>query len=445
VTKKTTTKIKTTTTKKPPTRKVKATGKPTAQVMNAIAKSQEILEAIGDAVSIQDRMFRIIYENKAHQKMMGRHIGEYCYKAYPKRKGICGGCPVALTFKDGKTHTLQKELTSDGKIQYLEITASPLRDEKAKIVAGIEIVRDVTVRIRSEERIKQSEKLLSSAFKALDGLLVVLNRDLRVLYSNWKEHDFISEEEKQGYPYCYKIFKHMDSPCDDCPVLRTFADGEFRTYEDRNPVDGHFKEICVSPVCDEAGKVTSVIEYVRDVNERKKAGESLRVSEAKFKSLADESPNMIFINYRGRVVYANHKCEEIMGYTRDEFYSDSFDFRSLIAPEYFDLVSSAFQKHMQGEHVPSYEYAVVTKDGRRLEVIITTKLIDYENDRAILGIITDITERKRNEEAVRRSKAELNKRVKELEEFYHIAVGRELRMIELKREIEALKKKTEQG
>jgi PAS domain S-box-containing protein len=138
-----------------------------------------------------------------------------------------------------------------------------------------------------------------------------------------------------------------------------------------------------------------------EVTERKKAQESLIVSEAKFRLLAEESPNMIFINYKGRVVYANKKCEEIMGYTRDEFYAEGFDFRSLIAPEYLDLVSSSFQKHMQGEEVLPYEYLVVTKDGKRLEVIISTKLINYENDKAILGIITDITERKQTEETIR--------------------------------------------
>jgi len=41
--------------------------------------------------------------------------------------------------------------------------------------------------------------------------------------------------------------------------------------------------------------------------------EALRESEKKFRALAEQSPNMIFINKKGRVVYANQKCEEIMG------------------------------------------------------------------------------------------------------------------------------------
>ncbi len=143
--------------------------------------------------------------------------------------------------------------------------------------------------------------------------------------------------------------------------------------------------------------VKRALEETKLITERKLAEARLKQSEEKFRSLAEQFPNMIFINYKGRVVYANKKCEEVMGYTTDEFYTERFDFRSLIAPEYLDQVSSSFQKHMQGYEVLPYEYVLLTKDGKRIEVIITTKLIDYENGKAILGIITEITERKQAE------------------------------------------------
>jgi two-component system, cell cycle sensor histidine kinase and response regulator CckA len=139
---------------------------------------------------------------------------------------------------------------------------------------------------------------------------------------------------------------------------------------------------------------------IRDITARKEAEEVLRESEEKFRTFAEQSPNMIFINKRGRVVYANAQCEEIMGYSKEEFYSPDFDFADITAPEYVELLKDYFGKHLKGEEVPAYEYAVITKQGRRIEVIITTKLIPYENDKAILGIITDITERKRAEESL---------------------------------------------
>ena len=139
---------------------------------------------------------------------------------------------------------------------------------------------------------------------------------------------------------------------------------------------------------------------IRDISERKEAEEILRESEEKFRTFAEQSPNMIFINRKGRVVYANAKCEELTGYTKGEFYSPDFNFLNMTAPESLELVKNYFGKHLQGEEVPAYEYTIITKQGRRLDAIITTKLILFENEKAILGIVTDISERKKAEESL---------------------------------------------
>jgi PAS domain S-box-containing protein len=92
-----------------------------------------------------------------------------------------------------------------------------------------------------------------------------------------------------------------------------------------------------------------------------------------------------------------------MGYTKEEFYSSEFDFLRLIAPESLELVRKIFQRHLKGEEVPTYEYSLITKDGTRLEVMNSTKIINYAGEPAILGVITDITERKAAEEKLRES------------------------------------------
>jgi PAS domain S-box-containing protein len=83
-----------------------------------------------------------------------------------------------------------------------------------------------------------------------------------------------------------------------------------------------------------------------------------------------------------------------MGYKREEFYSHKFDFLSLITPESVDLVKDNFAKHLRGEEVQPYDYSLINKQGKRIEVINASKLIHYEGEMAILGIITDITDRK---------------------------------------------------
>ena len=145
--------------------------------------------------------------------------------------------------------------------------------------------------------------------------------------------------------------------------------------------------------------------------ERSRMERSLRETESKFENLAEQSPSMIFINSKDRIIYANRKCEEIMGYTREEFYSPDFDFLRLIAPESVELVEECFQKHIQGEDIEPYEYGLLTRDGRRIEAIINTKLIDFDGERAILGIVTDVTARKEAEEALQISEERYRKLV----------------------------------
>ena len=135
----------------------------------------------------------------------------------------------------------------------------------------------------------------------------------------------------------------------------------------------------------------------QELSERRRTEQNLRESEEKFRNLAEQSPNMIFINSRGRVVYANRKCEEVIGCTREEFYAEGFDFLSLIDPQDVSRLKATFGRHLAGEEVPPYEYGLITRSMQRLDVIITTKLINYENQPALLGIITDISATKRTE------------------------------------------------
>lgn len=158
-----------------------------------------------------------------------------------------------------------------------------------------------------------------------------------------------------------------------------------------------------TPVKDEKGNVVGILGTFWDITERKKMEEFVRESEEKFRNLAEQSSNMIFINKKGKIVYANKKAEEIMGYKKEEFYSPDFNFLSLMAPESKELIESSFARHINGEDVPSIEYKLVTRDGRTLDAILTTKLIRYDGEPAILGTVTDITKRKQMENALRES------------------------------------------
>ena len=180
---------------------------------------------------------------------------------------------------------------------------------------------------------------------------------------------------------------------------------------------GHWVLTSKLPWRDRKGTVIGLFGVSKDITDYKSAEMLLRESEEKFKNLAEQSPNMIFVNQTGRVVYANRKCEEMLGYTIDEFYAPDFDFLTLIAPEHIPLIKNNFAKHMRGMEIAPYEYALVGKSGRRIEAIITTKLINYGGQIAILGIVTDITERKLAESKLREKDTKLEHQARHLQEM----------------------------
>jgi diguanylate cyclase (GGDEF)-like protein len=118
------------------------------------AKSEAIIAAIGDGISIQDTSFKIIYQNQIHKDIMGDHGGEQCYQAYAHRDAVCGDCYMVGSFLDGSIHTVERKCTVGQQTMHFEITVSPLKDPEGKVIAGIEVVRDITERKQTEERLR---------------------------------------------------------------------------------------------------------------------------------------------------------------------------------------------------------------------------------------------------------------------------------------------------
>ena len=121
---------------------------------NEKAKTQAIIAAMGVGLTIMNTDFRVSYQNQQGISLMGDHVGKLCYHAFENQDSVCTGCPMALAFGDGRIHSSVRSVSPFGQQLFTEITASPLRNAGGTIIAGIEVVRDITEKRRMEETIE---------------------------------------------------------------------------------------------------------------------------------------------------------------------------------------------------------------------------------------------------------------------------------------------------
>jgi PAS domain S-box-containing protein len=266
------------------------------------------------------------------------------------------------------------------------------------------VVRDITERKRAEEELRESQERYGNLFHHSNDAIFIHDLEGNIIDVNQKALNQFGYAEREILSLKISDLHPPEALGKSRWAFEKISKDGFVNFEiDFKKKSGRVFPAEVSSSLFEVGGKKVIQGIVRDITERKRAELARQESEEKFRSLAEESPNMIFINKKNKVVYANEKCQEIMGYAREEFYCSDFDFLTLIAPEFRESVKVNFSRHEKGKEVDPFEYALVTRQGKRIQAILNTKLIRYGGESAILGIVTDITDRKRVEEALRES------------------------------------------
>ncbi len=146
------------------------------------SKSEAIIAAIGDGLVILDDEYKVVYQNEAICKMLGKNlVGQICYKAGEGRETLCDNCPVELTLRDGQVHSVERTRTSPTETVHMDITSSPLRDSSGRVIAVIEMVRDVTRRKEAEDVLRRSRDDLEILVEERTMELSMMNDQLRNL------------------------------------------------------------------------------------------------------------------------------------------------------------------------------------------------------------------------------------------------------------------------
>ena len=128
---------------------------------------------------------------------------------------------------------------------------------------------------------------------------------------------------------------------------------------------------------------------------------ALRVSDSQGMTLLDNLNDAIFLHHRsGRLLAVNTKACDLLGYSREQLLQR--ELADLLPPEVVDeAVRHVEEIFAKGELV--FQTIYVTRRGRQIPIEVSSRVIEYEGRPAVLSVGRDITERKRMEQALRRS------------------------------------------
>jgi PAS domain S-box-containing protein len=395
-----------------------------------------ILDGINALVYVSDmQTYELLFVNKYGRDIWGDIAGKNCWETLQEEQsGPCSFCTNKYLVDEAgvpkEPYTWEFQNTVNNNVYFIIDRAIDWYDGR---IVRLEIATDITDRKEADEALQASEERLRLTTTQVPAVLWTTDTELKFTSSTGAGLKVLGLKTNQVVGMTMSEYIQSDDP-ENVVVKahRQALKGKITNYEFE--WEGRVFDSHVKPLQNKEGSTIGTIGFALDVTERKKDEKALTESEVQFRTLAEKSPNMIFINNKGKVVFANEKCTELMGYSREEFYSPEFDFISLISPEHKRLIGDNFKRHMKGEEVEPYEYTLIARNGKRIDALQTSKLIEYGGDTALLGIITDISERKKAED-------KLQDNIIELEKWQKLTVGREIRMTDLKMEIEELKKR----
>ena len=375
-----------------------------AKVAEEKAWSESVIAAIGDAISIQDTHFKVVYQNKTHKSIMGDRTGEYCYEAYEKKAEVCDDCPVSKSFLDGQIHRTERSVRFPEGVRHFDIISSPLRDAAGRIIAGIEVVRDITDRVQAESSLQASEKLLRTIVDTEPECVKLLTREGVLITMNPAGLAMIEAESLdlvKGKEMCSLVAPEYREAF--ARLNKDIFSGKTGRLEFAvTGLKGRrlWLETNAVPLRNERDEIFALLGITRDITKRKHAETELREKEEHYRVLFNAITDSLFVHEvkedgsPGTFLEVNNVACERLGYTRQELLAMSP--LDIDAPNPGADVKEIGRRVLAGESV-TFEQTHMAKDGRRIAVEINAQSFMLGKHPVVLSLARDITERKRYE------------------------------------------------
>jgi PAS domain S-box-containing protein len=364
---------------------------------------EAIFENMVDGVMVLEAQDRVVDMNPAAQRLIGctpsDAIGQPLERVWPELFS-----QMELSH-DGSGGSQEIVLGKGKEKSTYDVRISPLMDRRNSVHGQIVVIRDITERKQAEEAVLKSERYFRLLLYSMHEDILVIDRDSRITDVNntLLVTLGLGRDEVIGR-HCYEVLHGRNEPCDmedePCSIRKIFETGQSCNHRHvHRHSDGSkiWVDIICSPLKDEHGNVTHVIEAVRDITDLIRGQEALQESEERYRT-AIESFNDGFAMVRGdEYLFVNKKFVEIFGYDRPEEILGKH-ISLIVHPDDAGQVVEINRRTQKGDLIPlHYEFKGVRKDGTSIDVEASAIPTSYRSEEVSLVYLRDITERKRTE------------------------------------------------
>ena len=301
--------------------------------------------------------------------------------------------------------------SKSGDVRWVEAESFPIRDPDGTITHVQGIAIDITERRRVEEELRRERDKAERYLRIADVMFLALNEKGRVTLINPKGCRILGYAEEEilgadwfetclppgGVEYVRRVFNRLMSG-EVAPLA--YVENEVLTKSgERRTILWHN-----TLLTDDAGMVRGTFASGEDITERKRAEKAREDSEAKWRSLAEHAPDIVFtVDREGTILFINHPPE---GLTREETVGTcALDH---VAPEYRQTVAEAIERVFQTGRPGEYEISAPGPHGALSWHSARLGPIKHEDEVVAVILITrDITERKQAEHDLRERGAQL--------------------------------------
>jgi PAS domain S-box-containing protein len=364
---------------------------------------KEILNSLADPIFVKDRKHRWVFLNDALCKFMGRSleelIGKSDYDFFPKKEADVFWQKDEVVFRSGRENINEESFTDAKGVTHIISTKKTLyRDLKGrKFIVGV--IRDITERKAMEEAILDSEARFEGMFRESKAVMLLVDpRDGAIVDANRAACRF--------YGYSYEKLKCMkNTEINTLTKKQLFREMRHAKVERRNHfffkhrlAGGEIRDVEVhsSPV-KLKGKVL-LYAIVHDITSRKMAESALLDSREYLKRIINSISDPIFVkDDRSVFVLVNDALCRILGLPREDIIGKTL--AENLPKDQMDHFLKVDRQVLKSGKENICEEPLLAKGGRNLTIVTKkSRYIDQSGKKFIVGVIRDITGRKRMEE-----------------------------------------------